>query len=69
MFSTAHVPGTDVGDDPAAEVPPPGQPTEHVALIRVVLDRVELLDIASRPHERVRFARAAGGWVGGRIAP
>jgi uncharacterized pyridoxamine 5'-phosphate oxidase family protein len=79
MFDAPVAPGTPIPETPAE----PGREGEHPApaaaasdephplccLIRVDLDRVELLDLSLDPHMRASYARIATEWQGGRISP
>lgn len=72
LFTTPFAPGTklSVHDQAQRQVPAHSDvPHEHYCLIRIHLDRVELLDLSAEPHARHGFRRGQQGWAGGRIAP
>ncbi|WP_312830898.1 pyridoxamine 5'-phosphate oxidase family protein [Pantoea eucrina] len=44
-------------------------PPENIALIRIMIERVESLDVSSEPHQRREFLLRANGWTGRWLVP
>jgi len=44
-------------------------PPENFALIRIMVKRIELLDVSADPHQRCEFLLQAHGWAGRWLAP
>ncbi|ORM79987.1 pyridoxamine 5'-phosphate oxidase family protein [Pantoea eucrina] len=44
-------------------------PPENFALIRIMIERVESLDVSSEPHQRREFLLRANGWTGRWLVP
>lgn len=44
-------------------------PPENFALIRIMIERVESLDVSSEPHQRREFLLQANGWTGRWLVP
>ena len=44
-------------------------PPENFALIRIMIERVESLDVGSDPHQRCEFLLQAHGWTGRWLVP
>src|SRR4051812_16056594 len=72
LFRTPFTPGTPLeahDEGPVSAGTSSDLPHEHFCLIRVRLQRVELLDLSAEPHARSQFTRGNQGWIGARIAP
>jgi len=73
LFRTPLAPGTVMksartigaqGDPGSTGVPHP-----HFGLVRVVLEKLDWLDLSTEPHSRCAFRHEENKWIGTRIAP
>ncbi|RAU33633.1 hypothetical protein DBY66_005010 [Pantoea sp. RIT413] len=73
LFYSPDSPG-EILDDPDAlrsghASAPLADPPENFALIRIMIERVESLDVSSEPHQRCEFLLQANGWTGRWLVP
>ncbi len=73
LFSSPDSPG-EILDDPDAlrsghASASLADPPENFALIRIMIERVESLDVSSEPHQRREFLLRANGWTGRWLVP
>jgi hypothetical protein len=65
LYGAGPAPGEPL---PAATDAAPPE-VDRFAWVRVHVDRVDRLDLATDPHERTVLTRTSGGWTGGRVVP
>lgn len=71
LYKTRHAPGTRLAQPEEGRVPEQGSSDgfENFALVEVVLERIEMLDLTPGQHRRARFEREQGRWQEQWIAP
>lgn len=74
LFDAPFAPGTPVDDEgrPLVRIPEDdgsADPYERFAVLDVIIDRAEWLDLATESHERRRFLRRGGEWDAVRLTP
>ena len=68
-YQSVEPPGTPVTEPPASPITPSDGGRGAFAIVTIVLDRFEWLDLAVRGHRRARHVRNGSDWQGRWLVP